>query len=487
MSSNKFQNGYYNNQKKNLIVLDIVGLEVDHIKKNLLPTIKMLSKLGDVGYLKPSFPSVTCSVQSSVLTGKQPNEHGIISNGIYDKTNMQIAFWEQSNNLVQSDRIFDILKKKNNNINLANSTSSQYTSNSSCSSCSHPPTTALLFWQNSMYANSDYIITPRPLHLENGQMEMWCYSKPPGYYEKVSNTIGKFDLMSYWGPFASIKSSQWIENCIEYVIENDNPDLLLAYLPQIDYSAQKFGKNSEQVKKDLKDIDNIVENIVNKVKENGQMENTDFIIFSEYSFNDVDGDVPINKILRMNGLLVTRSINGKEYIDFEYSKAFAMVDHQIAHIFINNKDDKKRVKEVLCIEEGIDAVLDDYEKKLLHCDNKRSGDLIAISKRNRWFSYYWWLEEDKAPSFTKTVDIHRKPGYDPLELFMDFNKQSISFDTKLIKGSHGRPFNLTTGEGLSCFITTKKLDNVFNNSETYNNHRIIDCTDIFSIILNHFS
>lgn len=462
-------------------MLDIVGLQVDHIK-NDLPTLNKLAEGGEFGYLKPCFPSVTCPVQSSILTGKQPNEHGIISNGLFDRINKEISFWEQSSNLVESLRIFDILKGINNNDSKFSTPSPSnipFNNNSI-------PTIAMLFWQNSMYANADFIITPRPIHLENGQMEMWCYSKPPGFYEKVSEKFGPFDLMSYWGPFASMKSSQWIAKSIEYVIDNVSPNLLMAYLPQIDYSAQKFGKGSQQVKNDLKEIDDIVGNIVNKVKEKDQLHNTEFIILSEYGFNDVNGDVPINRLLRKNDLLSIRTINGKEYIDYEYSKAFAMVDHQISHIFLNNKNDKGKVKDIILSFEGIESVYGESEKKLLHCDNARSGDLIAIAKRNKWFSYYWWFEEEKAPSFTKTVDIHRKPGYDPMELFIDVDKKSISFDTNLIKGSHGRPYNLNTGEGLSCFITTKKLDNIFNSVEMYNNQKILDCTDIFSLILNNF-
>ena len=452
-----------NNKSKHVVVLDIVGLDVSHISSGLVPTISEIANNGQYGYLKPVFPSVTCTVQASVLSGKYPNEHGIISNGFYDKENLQVLFWEQSSKLVQSERIWDVLKKKNSNIK-----------------------TSVLFWQNTMFANSNYLITPRPIHLENGGMDMWCYSRPPNYYEDVSSKIGEFDLLSYWGPFASFKSTEWISKSVEYSLENHKPDLLFAYFPQLDYPSQKFGKNSTQVKEDLRKIDVVVDSIVKKVEKLGLSNETEFIFFSEYGFNDVNDAIPLNKILREKGLLETRTIKNKEYIDFEYSQAFAMVDHQIANIYLNDHADKIYVKKVLEEIKGIDMICANDEKQKLKIDNNRSGNLIAIADIDKWFSYYWWFEEDKAPTFTKTVDIHRKPGYDPLELFFDSAKKSVSFDTKLIKGSHGRPYNLKTGEGLSSYVTSKRFEFDNEKCDFFNNIAALHCTDLFEIINRNF-
>jgi predicted AlkP superfamily pyrophosphatase or phosphodiesterase len=453
-----------NNKSKHVVVLDIVGLDVSHISSGLVPTISEIANNGQYGYLKPVFPSVTCTVQASVLSGKYPSDHGIVSNGFYDKENFQVLFWEQSSKLVQSERIWDVLEKKNSNIK-----------------------TSVLFWQNTMFANSNYLITPRPIHLENGGMDMWCYSRPPNYYEDVSSKIGEFDLLSYWGPFASFKSTEWISKSVEYTLENHKPDLLFAYFPQLDYPSQKFGKNSTQVKEDLRKIDEVVDSIVKKVEKLGLSDETEFIFFSEYGFNDVNDAIPLNKILRQNGLLETRTIKNKEYIDFEYSQAFAMVDHQIANIYLNDHADKIYVRKVLEEIKGIDMICANDKKQKLKIDNNRSGDLIAIADIDKWFSYYWWFDEDKAPTFTKTVDIHRKPGYDPLELFFDPAKKSVSFDTKLIKGSHGRPYNLKTGEGLSSYVTSKRFEFDNERCDFFNNIAALHCTDLFEIINRNFS
>jgi predicted AlkP superfamily pyrophosphatase or phosphodiesterase len=449
------------NKSKHIIVLDIVGLDVSHVNSGLMPAISEIANKGQYGYMKPVFPAVTSTVQTSILSGKYPNEHGIISNGLYDRENLQVQFWEQSSKLVQADRIWDILKRENNTIK-----------------------TSVLFWQNTMFANSDYVITPRPIHLENGQVDMWCYSRPPNYYEEVVQSIGEFDLFSYWGPFASFKSSEWIAKSVEYTLQKYNPNLLFAYLPQLDYTSQKFGKDSNEVKQDLRKIDKIIDTIIKKVEEMGKAEETEFIFFSEYAFNNVNDGLSINKILRENGLLYTRTINNKEYIDFEYSKAFAMVDHQIANIYVNNFDDINKIKKELENISGIENVYGEREKQQMKINHPRSGELIAISTKDKWFNYHWWYENDKAPTFTKTVDIHRKPGYDPLELFIDPQKKSISFETKMIKGSHGRPYNVETGEGLSAYISSKKIENA--QSDSFKDTNILNCTEIFNIIKNNF-
>ncbi len=450
-----------NNKSKYVMVLDIVGLDISHLSSGLVPTLSEIANGGEYGYLKPSFPSVTSTVQASVLSGKHPNQHGIISNGLYDKENYKVSFWEQSSNLVQTDRIWDILKKKNSSI-----------------------TTSIIFYQNTMYANSDYVITPKPIHLEDGSMDMWCYSKPPGYYESVTKTINEFDLFSYWGPFASFKSTEWISKCVEHTIENYKPNLLFAYFPQLDYSSQKFGKNSIQVKEDLKKIDQVVATIIKKVKDLGIYDKTEFIIFSEYGFNDVNAGIPINRILKQKDLLATRTIKNKEYIDYEYSKAFAVVDHQVANIYLQNTNDKNLLTSILQDVDGVDKIYDEKDKQLLKVDHPRTGDLVITSKKDKWFSYYWWIDDDKAPTFTKTVDIHRKPGYDPLDLFIDPNTKSISLNTSLIKGSHGRPYDLETGEGFSTFIFSKKKG--LDKDHKYFGNNILDCTDLFKKICNNF-
>ena len=169
----------------------------------------------------------------------------------------------------------------------------------------------------------------------------------------------------------------------------------------------------------------------------------------------------MNLILRDADLLATRRIQDKEYLDYEFSNAFVMVDHQIAHIYVKDGF-ANQTKQALENATGVDRLLYGEEKKLLNIDHERSGDIITISDKDKWFSYYWWYEPERAPSFAKNVDIHRKPGYDPVELFIDPNTRSISQNTSLVKGSHGRLANRLSGEGLAFYASNRKsgiLDN----------------------------
>jgi|SaaInlStandDraft_7_1057024.scaffolds.fasta_scaffold07789_4 predicted AlkP superfamily pyrophosphatase or phosphodiesterase len=395
---------------KKLIILDIVGLSKKQFEKLKPKNISKILEHGSYGSFDPSFPAVTCSVQASIFSGTYPSEHGIISNGYYDELFKKISFWEQPANLVKKPRIWDLLKKNNPDFS-----------------------TALLFLQNSLYANSNVVLTPKPLHLEN-KMVMWCYSKPENFYEKITESIGNFDLKSYWGPFSSLKSSNWIINSAKIAIQNHLPDLLVTYLPHLDYTSQKFGPNSDEFKKSVDELDILIGDFLLFL--NQEYPNTyEIMILSEYNFNEVNNSISPNLLLRQHGLLSTRRIEEKDYIDYEFSKAFAMVDHQIAHLYIK-PGYLDQVKSIFN-NESVGSILDNDLQKKFKVNHPDSGDLILCSNTNSWFNYYWWDDIKYAPDFTFNVDIHRKPGYDPLELFIDFKSKTISHDTSLIKGSHG--------------------------------------------------
>jgi predicted AlkP superfamily pyrophosphatase or phosphodiesterase len=416
-------------RRKHSIVIDVVGLELEHLTSGIVPEIAKLADQGEYGRLEPVFPAVTCPVQASILTGDYPQQHGIIANGLYDRETFAVSFWEQPSSLVRSERIWDAAGRSGLK-------------------------TAVLFWQNTMYANADIIVTPRPLHLDD-KMVMWCYSKPVGYYEELRGRFGEFELASYWGPLASSRSSEWIANSAEYSLERHRPDLLFVYLPHVDYSAQRFGKDDSRTVADVKKADEIVGRLAEKVSKLGIKDDTNFVILSEYGFNNVTGAVPINLALRDAGLVAVRNIQGKEYLDFEYSKAFAMVDHQVAHVYVKDGFEGETIK-TLGTTRGIERVLDAKGKAEYKLDHSRSGEVVAIAARDRWFSYYWWHDEEFAPEFARKVDIHRKPGYDPVELFFDPKSRSIPLDPSLVKGSHGRPPDRNTGENLAFYASNVK-------------------------------
>jgi predicted AlkP superfamily pyrophosphatase or phosphodiesterase len=407
-------NRRYSMSRRRSVVVNIAGLSPRHLEDlENIPNIAGLAAQGFSAPLTPTFPAVTCSMQSSILTGTYPDEHGIVANGFLDRTALEPHFWEQPSSLVQRPQIWDVLKQKDPSLK-----------------------TAVMFWQNTMFANSDIVVTPRPLHMESGMVQ-WCYSRPAGYYEELVKTQGEFDLKYYWGPLASIKSSEWIMGAAIQVLRESRPDLLLVYIPHLDYSSQKFGIGTDVERRDLHEVDRLVGNLIQAVRDLSPLEETAILLLSEYSLGNVSGAVCLNRELRKQGLLSVREIQGKEYIDFEMSRGFAMVDHQIAHVYVQ-RDSLQKVRDVLNGLDGVDHVWGMEEQKAHRIHHERSGELITVARPDRWFAYYYWLEgSEKAPDFTRTVDIHRKPGYDPLDLFFDPKTKSISTDTALIKGSHG--------------------------------------------------
>jgi len=402
---------------KKVIVLDVVGLSGKHFldPANLPHMASLLQHDGHLTHLAPCFPATTLPVQATMTTGTLPAAHGVVANGFYFPENFQISFWEQAAGLVQSERIWDRLKRKNSALN-----------------------TALLFMQNSLYAQAETIVTPKPMHTDDGLVQ-WCYSKPVGFYEQLRETLGEFELKNYWGPLASIESSRWIARAARETLARMQPDLMFVYLPHLDYCTQKFGPDSPVVMEELLKVDQEVGSIIHAVDTMGLREDTVFLLLSEYAFYPVNGAVAINQILRSHDLLAVRTINGREYLDLELSPAFAMVDHQAAHIYIQ-PGFKDAVMKTLQGKPGIDLLLaGNEEKKQYGILHQRCGDIVAVSAKNKWFSYYWWEDPEKAPDFAGHIDIHRKPGYDPLELFFDPKTFKIPQDTNLIRGSHGYP------------------------------------------------
>jgi predicted AlkP superfamily pyrophosphatase or phosphodiesterase len=403
---------------KRVIVLDLVCLTAEHLQdETRTPTLSRLASEGWAVPLIPPFPAVTCTAQATLTTGAPPREHGVICNGMYERDRYVVRFWDQPTSMVKREKLWERLRRADQQAK-----------------------TALLFFQNTMFAQADIVVTPAPLHEEH-ELVPWCYSKPVGYYEQLAERLGPFDLSWYWGPLAGSRSSDWIARAALETIRDHQPTMTWVYLPHLDYNTQRFGPKSQQFEDDLRTMDGLVKTFLDDLKGLGPVEETAIIVLSEYAMGPVSRPIFLNRMLREAGLLAVREIGGREYLDLELSRAFAMVDHQIAHLYFKS-DAEREVRDALEGKPGIQTLLDDYAKGELAIDHPSSGDLIAVADADAWFPYYWWLADEKAPPFARTVDIHRKPGYDPVELFFDPATKSIPLDASLVKGSHGRPHDL---------------------------------------------
>jgi predicted AlkP superfamily pyrophosphatase or phosphodiesterase len=307
-----------------------------------------------------------------------------------------------------------------------------------------------------MYADVDYSVTLRPIYPADGRKIPALYSHPADLYKKYEASIGEFPMFHFWGPKADIRSSEWIADCAIQEFDDHRPTLQLVYLPHLDYNLQRIGPDDPAIWRDVQDIDRVVGRIVDHVRSGG----ADVIVLSEYGIEPASCHVDINVVLREQGLLRVRETLGWEMLDAGASRAFAVADHQIAHVYVSDGRDIAKVRQLLAAVPGIEQVLDDAGKAQYGVDHPRSGELVAIAEPGCWFTYYYWLDESKAPDFARTVDIHRKPGYDPVELFVDpvirfpllrvgrrliqrklgfrMLMDVIPLDPFLVKGTHGR-------------------------------------------------
>jgi predicted AlkP superfamily pyrophosphatase or phosphodiesterase len=414
------------------IVINVVGLTPRMIGPDN-PVLQRLATAGGLRKLETVFPAVTCTAQTTFLTGVAPREHGIVGNGWYFRELAEVLFWRQSNRLVTGDRLWDAAKRRDPAFTCAN-----------------------LFWWYNMYSTADIGVTPRPMYPADGRKIPDCYTAPGALREELTARLGPFPLFSFWGPATSIVSSAWIARCALYVRRARTPTLTLVYLPHLDYVLQRDGPAAAQLKRDLRDVDALCGEIVDDARRDGAQ----VIVLSEYGITPVHRPIDINRALRRAGLVAIREELGREQIDIGASAAFAVADHQVAHVYVNAKERLADVKALLEALPGVERVLDETTKPALGIDHARSGELVALAHADSWFTYYYWLDDEKAPDYARTVDIHRKPGYDPVELFLDpsirvpqlsigwrLAKRAlgmrtlmdvIPLDATLVKGSHGR-------------------------------------------------
>ncbi len=413
-----------------IAVLNVVGLTESHLG-NQTPNITALAEQCGVATLQPPLPAVTSTVQSTLLTGEEPNKHGIVANGWHERETKETFFWRQSNSLVECASIWDDLHEALPEATIAN-----------------------LFWWFNMYSSADYTVTPRPMYPADGRKIPDLWTKPNDLRDTLQNQLGKFPLFNFWGPTAGIQSSQWIAQAAKEVERKYSPTLSLVYLPHLDYSMQRVGPNHDSIAQELIAIDEVVGNLLDFY----ETHNVDVCLLSEYGIEEVQNAISINKMLRSSGFISIREECGREYLDAGASKAFAVPDHQIAHIYIKNVEDVKSVQALVQNMKGVEFVHNGEARGGL--DHVRSGELIALAKSNSWFSHDWWFDDAKAPDYQGTVDIHRKPGYDPRELCLAKGWRGsitrmaiklllkkigqrtlfdvITLDPKQVKGSHGR-------------------------------------------------
>jgi predicted AlkP superfamily pyrophosphatase or phosphodiesterase len=450
-----------------LAVLNVVGLNESLIGEHT-PRIAEFLQRGKLAHIRPAFPAVTSTAQSNYLTGKTPATHGVVGNGWFHRELNEIHFWKQSNAVVGAPKIWETLRAQNPDF--------------TCANC---------FWWFNMYSSVDYAITPRPMYPADSRKFFDVYSWPYAIRTEIKKDLGEFPFFGFWGPAAGVDSPQgkadcatrWIANSAKWIEQKHSPTLNLVYLPHLDYNLQRYGpfvvgdevtslasKTESQSKpphvgsyqlnprihRDLREIDAIVGDLLDFFRARGVA----VVLLSEYGITNVDQPIHLNRIFREQGWLTVKEELGLELLDAGASKVFAVTDHQVAHIYLNDRSLENAVRTLVEKTLGVEKVLGAVEQTAAGIHHERAGDLIAVAQENAWFTYYHWLDDARAPDFARCVDIHRKAGYDPVELFLNpqlpFPKLKIAWrllqkklgfrmlmdviplDATLVKGSHGR-------------------------------------------------
>jgi len=386
-------------------VINVVGLTKGLIGKHT-PRIKAFSDTTSIRSFTPAFPAVTCTAQSVYLTGKDAGSHGIVANGWYDREAAEVKFWKQSNHIVHGEKIWDQLRSESSDF-----------------------TCAKMFWWYNMYSSADWAVTPRPMYPADGSKVFDIHTQPMGMRDS--------------------QSAQWIE-------EKEQPTLNLIYLPHLDYCLQQYGPDASEVIPELEAIDAVVGDLIGFF----QQQDIEVVLLSEYGISKVDRAVHLNREFRKQGWIQIKDELGLETLDCGGSRVFAVADHQVAHIYVNDASIRDEVLDLLEKMDGVEEVRISSQSWAEGVATDRAGDFIAVAEADSWFTYYYWEDDSVAPDFARCVDIHRKPGYDPVELFLDpelpLPKAKIAafllkkklglkalldvipLDSNLVKGSHGR-------------------------------------------------
>jgi predicted AlkP superfamily pyrophosphatase or phosphodiesterase len=417
---------------RRVVVLNVVGLTPNLVGPRT-PRLAALRDGGATATIEPVTPAVTCSVQSTYLTGLWPDEHGVVGNGWYFRDLCEPKFWHQSNKLVGGEKIWETARRHDRGFTCSN-----------------------LFWWYNMHSSVDTAVTPRPMYPADGRKLPDLHTRPGDLRTTLQTKLGQFPLFKFWGPASSIESTRWITSAAIEVDRLRPATLTLVYLPHLDYPLQQHGPSSPRIGPALQEVDAEVGRLIDHFGGD-----CDVVVLSEYSITDVRRPVHVNRLLRQLGLLTLREELGRELIDYGESAAFALADHQIAHVYVADSENRRRVADALAALPGVAAVYAGDERARIHLDHDRAGDVIAVAERDAWFTYYYWDDDARAPDYARTVDIHRKPGYDPVELFLDpairFPKAVIAsklarrklgfrvmmdvipLDATLVRGSHGGP------------------------------------------------
>jgi len=426
----------YRDDMNPIVLINAVGLTPRWLEQ--APRLKALAARGWQANMPEVQSAVTCTAQATMLTGTTPDRHGVVANGWLFRETSEVRFWQQSNRLIQGEPFYATARRR------ARERGQAFKS-------------AKLFWWFNQGAAVDISVTPKPHYAVDGNKAFGITGSPPRVAESLEKQLGAFPFSSFWGPMAGLRSTQWIASAAGLVLLDERPDLSLVYLPHLDYEPQRRGPSGCDMARQVRELDEACAPLLDAAETIGAK----VWVVSEYGHCDVTKPVYLNRVLRSAGLLEVRRGPFGEQLDLYGSRAFAVVDHQLAHVYVADPADVPRVKDLLAPVPGVAKVLAGEERASIHLDHPRSGEVIVLADREAWFAYPFWLDDAAAPDYARAVAIHHKPGFDPCELFFDprfkapklhaarrlmqkklgfrMTMDVVPLDASIVKGSHGLP------------------------------------------------
>jgi predicted AlkP superfamily pyrophosphatase or phosphodiesterase len=415
------------------LVLDAVALTPALLRSGRMPRLAAFAAARELRALEPSLPAVTCTGQADMLCGAPPAAHGAVANGWYFRDLAEVWLWRQSAHLLEAPTLFDRWRAERPGAR-----------------------TAQLFWWWNLPTRADLAVTPRPTYWADGRKGPDIHATPPALRDRLRERLGDFPLFQFWGPGAGIRSTRWIVDAVLDVLREERPELCLAYLPHLDYDLQRFGPDSPQALAAAAALDAEMGRLLDAAA----ADEREVVVLSEYGIEPVAQAAFPNRALREAGLLAVHPAENGALLDPGRSRAFAVCDHQCAQVYVADPADLPEVQRILADLEGVEQVLDRAAMAGAGIDHPRAGELFLVAEEGWWFAYPYWAGADREPDYARTVDIHRKPGYDPCELFLDPAKpllkprlalkllakklgfrtsmDVVPLDTGLVRGSHGR-------------------------------------------------
>ncbi len=413
-----------------LVVICAVGLTPAHIGAHT-PCLRALGEDGFIAPMRPDLPAVTTTAQTSMITGVHPDRHGIVANGWYFRELGEVWLWRQSQRLLEAPCVWSQLRVGD-----------------------RPLRVLKHFWWYAMNTDVAATVTPRPVYHADGAKSPDFYAWPPELKERIAAAHGPFPLFHFWGPTAGLRSSRWIAESFCTAWDASRPDLALCYLPHLDYDLQRHGPTGPHLSGNLAAIDACCRTVIDHARERGAA----VLVVSEYGIEAAHTAIPINRVLREAGLLAVTTNAAGELLDPGMSRAFAVADHQIAHVYCADASARDAALQVLADLPGIDRCYSGEQRAQIHLDHPRAGQIVALADHGAWFAYEYWLDDARRPDFANCVEIHKKPGYDPRELLFDprggklraarallrkklglrYRMNPVSLDPALVRGTHGR-------------------------------------------------